>query len=57
MLERTEKTTNTRNRILNVEMNEFNRALGGTAISSSLGRALPSLRHRALLGRQVARDR
>ena len=51
MLERTKKTTNTRNRIINVEMNEFNRTLGGTAISSSLGRALPSLRHRALLGK------
>ena len=37
-----------RNRILRVETDELERTLGGTAISSSLDRALPSLRHRAL---------
>ena len=47
MHESTEKTTNASNRILRVETDELERTLGGTAILSSLDRALPSLRHRA----------
>ena len=49
--ESTDKTTNERNRILRVKTDEPEKTLGSTAISSSLDRALPSLRHRALLGK------
>ena len=49
--ENTEKTTSARNRILSVET-YWVRTLGDTTISPSLDRALPSLRHHALLGKQ-----
>ena len=55
--ESTEKTTNARNRILRVETDELERTLGGTAISSSLDRALHAFTASPCIVWQVARDR